>query len=174
MDNVSFKGAEIADIMGLKEELEKYEREHGKGAGENTLNFSFNKESSLQGIPDFGGGTINTQEKSSTSPDKKQSIKNAIDKRRSKGILEKREEAKNLGDILDEVDKQVSPDKTKKRKTKKSKIEGDILDLPSSTKKLKDMKALIDDQLSPIKPDPLEDHGDFKLKVQPVAGGGAR
>ena len=47
MDNISFKEAEIADIMGLREELEKYERENGKGVGENTLNFSFNKESSL-------------------------------------------------------------------------------------------------------------------------------
>jgi hypothetical protein len=61
-DNISFKGAEIADIMGLGAELERQEREEGKGAGENTLNFSFNKESSSQGPPDFGGGTINTQQ----------------------------------------------------------------------------------------------------------------
>ncbi len=32
------------------------------------------------------------------------------------------------------------------------------------------MKALIDSNLSPIKADPNEDHGDFKLKVQPVTG----
>lgn len=45
------------------------------------------------------------------------------------------------------------------------------MDMPSSTKKLKEMKALIDSNLSPIKADPNEDHGDFKLKVQPVVGG---
>lgn len=48
--------------MGLGAELERQEREEGKGAGENTLNFSFNKESSSQGPPDFGGGTTNTQQ----------------------------------------------------------------------------------------------------------------
>jgi hypothetical protein len=53
----------------------------------------------------------------------------------------------------------------KKRKSKKKRDEGEILDVPSSTKKLKEMKALIDSNLSPIKNDPNEDHGDFKLKV---------
>ncbi len=58
-ENISFKGAEIADIMGLGAELERYEREHGKIGGENTLDFSFNKESSLPGTtpPEFGGAT---------------------------------------------------------------------------------------------------------------------
>jgi hypothetical protein len=54
MDNISFKGAEIADIMGLGAELERLEREKEKNAGENTLDFSFNKESSLPGPPEFG------------------------------------------------------------------------------------------------------------------------
>jgi len=45
--------------MGLGAELERYEREHGKIGGENTLDFSFNKESSLPGTtpPEFGGAT---------------------------------------------------------------------------------------------------------------------
>jgi prophage antirepressor-like protein len=60
LDNVSFKGADIADIMGLKAELERHEREQDEFGGENTLNITFNKESSLQGPPDFGGGTINS------------------------------------------------------------------------------------------------------------------
>lgn len=30
------------------------------------------------------------------------------------------------------------------------------------------MKALIDDNLSPIKPDPDDNNGDFRLKVQPI------
>jgi hypothetical protein len=47
LDNISFKGAEIADIMGLGAELEKHENEQAKQAAENTLNFSFNKEASL-------------------------------------------------------------------------------------------------------------------------------
>ena len=104
-DNISFKGAEIADIMGLGAELERQEREEGKAAGENTLNFSFNKESSSQGPPDFGGGTINTQQQSSSSPEKKLSRKSTMTKRKSKLPKIQKEENKSLGDILDEVDK---------------------------------------------------------------------
>lgn len=43
------------------------------------------------------------------------------------------------------------------------------MDIPSSTKKLQDMKALIDDQLSPIKADPNENPNGFSLKMQPVS-----
>ena len=52
----------------------------------------------------------------------------------------------------------------KKRKSKKKKDEDEILDIPSSTKKLKDMKALIDSNLSPIKAEP-NDADDFRLTV---------
>ncbi len=31
------------------------------------------------------------------------------------------------------------------------------------------MRALIDNNLSPIKPDPDDDNGDFRLKVKPIA-----
>ena len=43
------------------------------------------------------------------------------------------------------------------------------MDIPSSSKKLQEMKALIDDQLSPIKADPNENHKGFSLKMQPVS-----
>lgn len=57
----------------------------------------------------------------------------------------------------------------KKKKSKKKKRVGgdeDLIDMPSSTKKLKDMKNLINENLSPIKADP--DDGDFRLKMQPI------
>jgi hypothetical protein len=52
LDNISFKGAEIADLIGLDLENQD-DREH---TGGDTLNFSFNKDNSGP-VPAFGGGS---------------------------------------------------------------------------------------------------------------------
>ena len=58
MDNISFKGAEVADLIGMNEleeadHLAQQQKKHaqkkrGEYEEENTLNFSFNKESSFR------------------------------------------------------------------------------------------------------------------------------
>ena len=54
LDNISFKGQEIAELMGL-DELEDALNKIDHNREENTLDFSFNKESILP-APEFGGG----------------------------------------------------------------------------------------------------------------------
>ena len=54
--------------------------------------------------------------------------------------------------------------KKKKKKKKKTSEENEIIDFGSSTKKLKSMKAIIDDNLSPIKQE-SDDNSDFRFKV---------